>query len=140
MLFGDVTDQTLHEFQNGNGFGNQLIIFMSIVMEGNEISIIAINAGCSNCRTTKIPADIFGDGFCVTFTGFCVNIESIGMIAIGGRFLFAEGITENGMKLIQQYSLERITQKRVIEMRKVSPLGLSQAAFGNQAMDVRVPL
>ena len=28
MLFRNVTDQALHEFQNGNGFGNQLIIFM----------------------------------------------------------------------------------------------------------------
>ena len=44
MLFRYVTDQTIHEFQDGNGFGNQLIIFVAIVMEGDEITIIAINA------------------------------------------------------------------------------------------------
>ena len=62
------------------------------------------------------------------------------MITIGAGFLFTEGIAENGEKLIQQYSLKRITQKRVIEMRNVSPFGFTQAAFGDQAMDMWVPL
>lgn len=109
MLFGDVANQALHKIQNGKGFGNELIILMPVVMECDEVPIIAVNTGSGDCRTAKIAADIFGNSFGIAFTGFCVNIESVGMVVIGTGFLFAERIAKNSLKFVEQDGLERIT-------------------------------
>lgn len=44
MFFRDMLDEALYEFHNRNGFFHVFVIFMTVVVESDKISIIFINA------------------------------------------------------------------------------------------------
>lgn len=46
-------------------------------MEGNELTVIFINSGCSYNRATEIAADILRYGFRITFIRLGINIEAM---------------------------------------------------------------
>lgn len=50
MFFRDMLDQKFYKIQRRNSFFNICIIFVSVVMESDEITIIGINPGSSNHR------------------------------------------------------------------------------------------
>ena len=77
MFFRDMADQTLYKLHDRDGFFHILIILMAIVMEGNEVAIIFVNAGSGDHRTAKIAADIFDSSFRVTGIGFGIDIEAV---------------------------------------------------------------
>ena len=79
MFFRDMADQTLYKFHDRDGFFHISIIFMAIVMEGNEVIIIFVNAGSCNHRTAKIATDISDSSFRVTVIGFSIDIEAVFM-------------------------------------------------------------
>lgn len=50
---------------------------MAVVMEGNEVTIIVVNAGSGDHRTAKIASDILDSSFRVTGIGFGIDIEAV---------------------------------------------------------------
>ena len=60
-----------------DGFFNVNVIFMSIVVEGDKVTIIFINTGSGDDRAAKITANVFGDYLWIAFIGFCVDIETL---------------------------------------------------------------
>lgn len=50
MFFGNMLSQSCNEIENRHCFGNKLVIFVTVVMESDIISIIGVNAGGCNDR------------------------------------------------------------------------------------------
>ena len=44
MFFGYMDDKLFDKFNSRNGFGNELVIFMTIVVKGDIFTIIIINS------------------------------------------------------------------------------------------------
>ena len=94
VFLWNMRNQTLYKFHYREGFFYIGIILMSIVMEGDRITIVFINTGSSYDWSTKITADVFGDDFRVAFIGLGVNIEPVFMVSVAGCFHFFERWTE----------------------------------------------
>ena len=58
MFLGDMDNEFFNEIPYGNRFGNEFVIFMSVVMKSDEITIITVNTRRSNNRSAKIATDI----------------------------------------------------------------------------------
>ena len=43
MFFWDMLCKSGHEIKNRNGFGDQLLVFVAVVMEGNKFAVIRVN-------------------------------------------------------------------------------------------------
>ena len=44
MLFRDMLGKSSHEVKNGEGLGDQFLVFMAIVMKSNKFTVVRINA------------------------------------------------------------------------------------------------
>ena len=114
---------------------------MSIVVEGDKVTIIFINTGSGDDRAAKITANVFGDYLWIAFIGFCVDIETIFVIFIAGSFNRFEGRTEFCFHFIQKGSTEGITKESVVEVFHIAPEPvITVSTFRDEAMDMRVPL
>ena len=108
MLVRDVDNEPLNKFNGRNGFNNEFVIFMSVVMEGNMGAGIRIDTGSSNDGSAEIATNVFRDDRRVAVVGFSVDIEAFTMIPINGRFDFLAGRTEFVMETIKQSGTEGI--------------------------------
>lgn len=88
IFFRDVLDKQLNKINSGKSFPNKRIIFMLVVMKGHVITIVRIDSGKSNDRSTKIAADIFDNRLRVTEIRLCVNIKAIFVFMVYFRFCF----------------------------------------------------
>ena len=43
MFFRDMLGEAGYEIKNRNDFGNQLLVFVAVVMEGNKFAVIRVN-------------------------------------------------------------------------------------------------
>ena len=43
MSFGDMLEKAIYKIEDEDGFHNQLVIFMAVIVEGGHISVIFIN-------------------------------------------------------------------------------------------------
>ena len=77
VLFRDMSDETLYEIQNRDGFINKFVIFVSVVVESHEITIVFINAGSGNYRASEISANVFSNGCRIGEARFGINIEAV---------------------------------------------------------------
>lgn len=79
MLFRDVADKTFNKVYGRDGFRDELIILVTIIVEGNGVIlfVIGINTGSSDDRSPEISADVFENLVRITFARFQVNIEPI---------------------------------------------------------------
>ena len=82
MFFWYVSDQALNEFHGRNRFFYVLFVFMPVVMEGNHFTIVFIDAGSGNDRTSKITPNVFHNGFGIAEIRFCINIKSVIVIIV----------------------------------------------------------
>ena len=80
-------NKPLNEFHRRNRFAYVFVVFMPVVMKGNGITIITVNSGSGNYRTTKISADIFDYNFRITFIRFGIDIEAFFMFCVAFGFL-----------------------------------------------------
>ena len=94
---------------------------MPVVMKSDQITIIFVNTGSGNDRTTKISADVFCDNSGITFIGFGVNIETMFMFFIAGSLYFLEGRTKNRFHFIQESGTEGVPKVSVVEMLYIAP-------------------
>ena len=140
MFFGDVLDEPVNEIKGGYGLHNQFIILMAVVVKGDHVTIIFINAGSGDNRPAKVASDVFGDNLRVTLIGFGVDIETVFMVFIDGGFYLFEVRTELRLEFIQESGLKSIAQKAVVEMSLGAPSStVTDTAFGEKAVDMRVP-
>lgn len=118
-------DKASDEFHDREGFFCISIILMAVVMESDVFPIVSVNAGSGNDRPAKVSANIFHNGFRVTFIRFSVNIKAMSVIFVTGRFYFFERrpgsvfhfIEEGGAegKLSDVCSTSRDGQKEALE-------------------------
>ena len=140
MFFRYMLNEPFYKVQSGDCFGSQLVIFVSIVVKSNRISIVVVNAGSCNDGSTKVTAYIFDDRGRVTFSGFGIDVEPIFVISINSGFHLFKGVTKAVMKFIQKSSLEGITHKLEVEVIDIAPqAGVTDSAFRDKTVDMRIP-
>ena len=98
MFFRDVLSKPWHEIKNRDGFDDQFLVFMAIVMKSNKITVVRINTRSCDDRAAKIATDIFNDFGWFTFIRKCTDIETIFMIGLDRGFHFFKGVSKSGVK------------------------------------------
>lgn len=106
VFFRDMLCQTGNKVESRDCFSNEFVIFVAIVMKGDKIAGIRINAGGGNHWSSEIAADIFDDLRGITFIRHSTDIKTIFVIRINGCFHFFKRITNSGMQFIEKCSLE----------------------------------
>lgn len=140
MFLGYMLDEPVYEFHNRNTLNDIFIILMSVVVKGNKIAIVIVNAGSGDNRPAKIAPDIFGYNFRITAVRFRINIETFFMFTIAFRFDLFKRRTKFCLKKVEKGSTERIAEKPVIKVGFGTPeAGVTDAAFRNEAMDMGIP-
>ena len=82
---------------------------MSVVMEGNIISIIMLNTFRGDDRSAEISANVFNDFGRVTFVILGIDIKPINMVFVNVRFNRFKRRTDMSFKLIKKSGTERIS-------------------------------
>ena len=106
MFVRDMYNEPFNKFNGRNGFDNEFVIFVPVVMKGNMGAGIRIDTGSGNDGPAEIASNVFRDDRRVTVIGLSVNIEAFAMILINSRFDFFEGRAEFVMETIEQSSTE----------------------------------
>lgn len=141
VLFWNVLNKPLDEFESGNPFGDQNIIFMAGVMEGDKVTVIVIDAGSGDDRSAKIPADVFGDDAWMTFVWFGIDIEAFFATIVDEGLGLLERVTKNSMHFLEKSGAERIPKQFIIEMGDGTPRDVGTCTtFGNKTMNMRIPV
>lgn len=113
---------------------------MTVVVKGNRITVIRINAGSRDNRSAKVTTDVIKNSFGIATVGLGINIEAIGMIFITFGLYFFEWGSKLMLHLVEQSGTERISEKSIVEVRNMPPLPkIAVTTFGNEAVNVRIP-
>ena len=141
MLFRDMLDEALYEFHNRNGFFHVFVIFVSVVVESDRVTIVFIDSGGGNNGAPKVASDIFHNCFGITFVWFGIHVETFFVFPVAEGFYFFKGRTDFCLHLIKQDGTEGIAQVSVVEMIDIAPETIvTVPAFGNETVDMWVPL
>lgn len=109
-------------------------------MKSHHFAIIGVNSGDGDDRSVKIPANIADDCFRVTEVWSGINIEALLVFIITFGFYFFKRRTEESFHLIEESGAESIPKKGVVKMLYGFPESIiTKTAFGNKAVNVRVP-
>ena len=142
VFFRDVSDEPFDEVHGRNGLVNKDIIFVSVVVEGNDISklVIGVNTGRGNHGTAEIAADIVEDSRGIAMVAFGVNVEAILGVAVNGGFEAFEFRRKLLLKQIEEDGLESMAEEGIVEVRNGTPEAkLIDAAFGDKAVNMGIP-
>lgn len=140
VFFRDVLDKQLNKINGRKSFSDERIVFMPVVMKGYVITIVRINSGKSDNRPAEIAADIFDNRLRVAEIRLCINIKAIFVLMVYFRFCLFKRRADALFKFIQQDSLKRFTEVRIIEVFNSAPETVIRiSAFGKKAVDVWVP-
>lgn len=82
VLVRDMYNQAFDKVGDGETFRDRFMILMTLIMERHGISIIGINPGSSNDRSSKVSADVFNGNIRRTQVRFVSNIKAIGMVFV----------------------------------------------------------
>lgn len=94
ILFGDMADKPVHEFQSGNGLINQSVVFVSVVVKCDRITIVSVNAGGGDNRAAEVSADVFCDNGRIAEIRFGIDVETIFLIMVNRSLDIFERVTE----------------------------------------------
>ena len=134
-------DESLHKVENRNTFCDGFIVFVARVMKGNGIAVITVNPRSGDNRSAEISADILDGDVGGAEIRFCTDIETIGMILVNVIFDLAERRPDSLGHLFEKDFPESVPKESIIEVLNRPPgREVAGAAFGNKAMDMRVPL
>jgi len=140
MLFRYVLYQKLDEVQYGDGFLDIGIVFVFIVVEGDIIPIIRINARGGDNRAAKIAPNVFDDRLRVTKIRFCIDVKSILIFFINVGFDFFKRRADPFFQSVEENGLERCSEISVVKISNPAPKPIvGKATFGQEAVDMRVP-
>lgn len=110
MFVGNVNDESFNEVNSRNIFGNQNVIFMSVVMESDGITVIIVYTGSGNNRSAQVSADIFDNVFTFRNCRFGIDIETVGTMFVDIGFGFFERTAEVYFHEIQKCGSERVAE------------------------------
>ena len=140
MLFRDMLYQPFDEIQYRHSFHHINVIFMAVVVEGDAVTVIVVNAGSGDNRPSKVAPEILGNYFGVTFIRLGIDIKAMLMVFITGSLYFFKRRAEMSFQFIEKSSAKGIAKVRVIEVLNISPEAIiTVASFRDQAMDMRIP-
>lgn len=140
VLFRYMLDKQRNEVHYGNRFFNVGIVFMLIVVEGHVFTVIRINAGGGNDRTSKVAADVFYNSVNVAEIGFGIDIETVFVLFVNGSFCFFERRTDTFFQFMQECSLESFTKIGVVKVLNDPPEAvIGEAALSKKTMDMWIP-
>lgn len=141
MLIGDMDDETLNEFNRRNGFDNEFVVFVPVVMESDMRAGVRINTGGGDNRSAEVAANVLGNDRGIAVVGLGVDIEAFAMIAVNSRFNFFERRTEFGMETIEKGSAERLAQESIVKVYNAFPRrDTPNGNLRDKDMDMRIPL
>lgn len=95
MLFRDMPYEPLDEVHNRDGFLDIFVIFVSVIVEGNKVAIIAVDPGGGDYGPSKVTSNVFENGFRMAFVRFGIDIETVFVLLVTAGFGFFEGGTDN---------------------------------------------
>ena len=101
MLFWDVSDEAADELHSGDRFFHVFTIFVTVVMEGNKVPIVAVDPGSGDDRASKIAADIFDHCFWVAFVRLGIDIKTIFMLPVAAGLYFFERWADQRFHFVQ---------------------------------------
>ena len=140
MFFRDMLNKALNKFHDRNGFFHILVIFMTVIMKSYILSVIAVNAGSSNHRSSEITTDVFCDNFRVTFVWLSVDIESFFVFVVASGFLFFERGTYNSLHFIKKSRAKSFAEESVIKVGNITPeTVITVAAFRDKTVNMGIP-
>lgn len=140
MFFRDMLYEALYKFRDRNGFFHIQAVFMAVVVEGDEVPVVVVNPGSGDDRPPKITPDISDNAIRITIIGFGENIEAILVFTITTGFYFFKGRPNPVFQFIEESGTENFAEKGIVKMGNVTPKAvITVTAFGNKAVDVRVP-
>ena len=92
VFFRDMSHKAFGEFQSRNGFINEFVIFVTIVMEGDSIivSVVIVDTRGSNDGTAKITPNVTQYLTIFALMRFHIDIESFAGRMINLCFYFFE--------------------------------------------------
>ena len=102
MFIRDMNDEAFNKVNSRNGFNDEFVILVPVVMEGNMRAGVRIDTGRSNNRSAEVTTNILRNDRRIAVVGFSVNVETLAMIPIDVSFDFFEGRTELVMEVIKE--------------------------------------
>ena len=108
MFFRDVPYQPFDEFHDRHTLRHQDIILMTVVVESHEVTVIGIDTGGGDHRSSQISADVFNDDFRVAYVGLGIDIETVLVVAVDRRLDLFKGIAETAVQLIKKSRLKGV--------------------------------
>jgi len=113
---------------------------MPVVVEGNILTVIGINARRGDDRSAEVSADVFDDLFIVGEGGFSVDIKAVRTAFVNIGFGFFERGADLRFHMIQKRGTEGIAKQSIVEMLDGTPNGIvADPALGKQDVNVRIP-
>ena len=88
VLVRDMNNQAFYKINDGEAFCNRLVILMPGVMKRHGVTIVRINSGGSNNRSSEISADILNGDIRRAEIGFGTDIKTIRVILVNLVFKF----------------------------------------------------
>ena len=141
MFFRDMANQFFDEIDGREGFPDIFTIFMAVVVESDRISIIGINPGSSNHRSSKITADVFYHSPRIAEIRFRIDIETMFVFSVTERFDFFKRRTNDRFHFIEESGPESIAEIGVVKVMHMPPETIiAIAAFRDETMNVGIPL
>jgi len=114
ILLRDMLDKAGDEIHDRKGFFNILVIFVPVIVEGDEVTVITVDSGGGNNGPPKIAPDIFKNFFWITLIRFGIDIKAMLMVTVTlGLDGFERG-SDTGFHLIEEGGTERITEKGIV--------------------------
>ena len=100
MRFRNVLNKSGNKIKSRDFFNNIFVIFVSVVMKSHSISVIGIDSGSSNNRTSQVAPNELRNCFTITKIWFCVNIETVFTMLVNKRFHTFKRIAEFAVKFV----------------------------------------
>ena len=122
VFFWNVLNQPFNELESRHGFSDEFVVFMSMVMESDRVTIIVINTRGSNNRSAKISSDVFGDNIRPAFVRFSIDIEALLAMFVDIGFGLLERMSKSLMEFIEKCSTEGVAHESVVEMFDRAPM------------------
>lgn len=133
-------DQEFDKIHHRDGFANEDIVFMTVIVESNLFAVIRIDTVQSDNRAAEVTGDVFDHGFGITEVGFGVDIETIFIFTVNMCFYLFKRRTDVSFHQVQECCLKSGSQVGKREMFYDLPeTVIGETAFCNEAVDVWVP-
>ena len=121
VLVRDMNNQAFYKINDGEAFCNRLVILMPGVMKRHGVTIVRINSGGSNNRSSEISADILNGDIRRAEIGFGTDIKTIRVILINLIFISQESSsceikTLRGMRVYAQVFLKEPYGKQSVKI------------------------